>query len=283
MLRYSADTVRSALEIAWGDLRDPDSVGRFVQNADIVFHLGALVGIPYSYAAPQQYVETNVLGTLNVLQAVTRRGIPMVQTSTSEVYGTPQSVPISELHPLQAQSPYAATKIAADKLAESFHRTYATKVATIRPFNAYGPRQSLRAVVPTIIVQALRGSDVRIGKLDPVRDLNYVDDLVDAFLAIGTAEACIGTVTNVGTGIGRSVGDLIAAVSRLIGRPLHPIVEETRVRPRESEVERLIADASKAERLLGWKPTTAFDDGLRATVDWFATQPLQTDVYRFTV
>lgn len=276
--------VRDQIRLVWGDLRDPDSVRRALDRADVVFHLGALVGIPYSYESPRQYVDANVLGTLNVLEAARAADVGrIVQTSTSEVYGTPLYTPIDEKHPLQGQSPYSATKIGADKLAESFWRTYSLPVATLRPFNTFGPRQSSRAILPTIIRQALKESHIRLGSLAPIRDMNFVTDTVDGFLRIAKCDAALGRVVNIGSGRGQTVGSMVEGVSKALGKRLQVIEDPDRVRPANSEVEELIADASLANELFGWRSATTFDDGLIATIDYFSHRPDAHDPATYTV
>ena len=260
---------RQDIEIVSGDLRDPGRVDAAVAGADAVFHLGALIAIPYSYVAPQDVVMTNVLGTLNVLEAARRHGTSrVVQTSTSEVYGTAQYVPIDERHPLVGQSPYAASKIGADQIALSYHRSFEVPVTIARPFNTYGPRQSARAVIPAIIVQALTQKHVMLGATFPTRDLNFVADTVDGFVKIAQTDAAIGEVINLGTGREVSVGDVANAIIRLVGRDIPVVFDANRVRPDASEVERLLADATKARTLIGWEPRHSLDEGLRATIDW---------------
>ena len=260
---------RQAVEIISGDLRDPRRVDEAVDGAEIVFHLGALIAIPYSYVAPQDVVMTNVLGTLNVLEAARRYGARrVVHTSTSEVYGTAQYVPIDERHPLVGQSPYAASKIGADQIALSYYMSFQLPVAIARPFNTYGPRQSARAVIPAIIVHALTQQHVMLGATFPTRDLNFVTDTVDGFLRIADTEGALGEVVNLGTGCEASVGDVAATIIRLVGRDIPVVFDANRVRPDASEVERLVADASKARTLLGWEPRYSLEQGLRATIDW---------------
>jgi dTDP-glucose 4,6-dehydratase len=235
----------------------------------MVFHLAALIGIPYSYRAPQSYVRTNVDGTLNVLQAARDLGTArVICTSTSEVYGTAQYVPIDEQHPLQGQSPYSASKIAADKLAESYYLSFGLPVAIARPFNTYGPRQSGRAVIPTIITQALSGSQIRVGSLHPTRDFTFVADTVEGFINMAASKDAVGRVLNFGTGSEISVRDLAAMVGRLLGKKLTLISEDQRIRPKNSEVERLCADATQARELLGWTPRVTLEEGLHQTIDW---------------
>ncbi len=260
---------KGEFEVVAGDIADRDSVRHAVQGREVVFHLAALIGIPYSYQAPSSYVQTNVVGTLNVLQAALESGVEkVVHTSTSEAYGTAQYVPIDEAHPLQGQSPYAATKIGADKLAESFHRSFNLPVATIRPFNTYGPRQSARAVIPTIITQAFTRPEVRLGSLTPRRDLNFVADTVSGFIAVAEAPQSVGEVINIGTGREIAIGDLARQILTLIGRDLPIVSESERARPEKSEVNRLCADASKARRLLNWQPQHTLEEGLQKTITW---------------
>jgi dTDP-glucose 4,6-dehydratase len=261
--------VKAELEIVLGDIRDFFSVRDAMQGSEVVFHLAALIGIPYSYQAPQSYLHTNIEGTLNVLQAArdleTER---VICTSTSEVYGTAQYVPIDENHPLQGQSPYSASKIAADKLAESYFRSFGTPVTVVRPFNTYGPRQSARAVIPTIITQALAGTEVRLGSLTPTRDFNFVADIVEGFIAAASSEQAVGEVINLGSGAEVSVQRLANTLGELLGKKLTLVAEDQRIRPENSEVERLCADATKVHELLGWEPRISLDEGLRQTLSW---------------
>lgn len=260
--------LRGRLEVRLGDVRDARCVREASAGCSRVYHLAALIGIPYSYVAPDSYVAVNVQGTLNVLEAAREHGCRVVVTSTSEVYGTAQYVPIDERHPLNAQSPYAATKVGADQLALSYHKTYGMPVTVVRPFNTYGPRQSARAIVPTIITQALASDAIRLGSLDPVRDLVFVKDTVAGFVAVGEADACVGTVTNLATGTGVTVRELVEKVSRLVGRDLPVIEAEGRKRPQASEVFRLLGCARQAEALAGWRAGTTLDQGLAQTTDW---------------
>ena len=267
-----ASAVRDQIEVIASDVTDADGVRGAVPGTDVVFHLAALIGIPYSYDAPRSYVRTNVEGTLNVLQAARDEGVSrVVHTSTSEVYGTALRVPIDEDHPLQGQSPYSASKIAADKMAEAFHRSFELPVATVRPFNTFGPRQSARAVIPTIVSQLLAGVDeLRLGNLTPTRDLNYVQNTVDGFVAAAESPAAIGQVVNLGTGREISIGDLVDLLMDTLGRRVPVVEQEARVRPENSEVERLLADVGQAKRLLGWTPRVTLEEGLRATIEWIA-------------
>jgi NAD dependent epimerase/dehydratase len=261
--------LRDNLEVFHGDIRDNRAVRQAMAGCRRVYHLAALIGIPYSYIAPDSYVAVNIQGTLNVLEAAREREFErVVVTSTSEVYGTALYTPIDENHPLQSQSPYSASKIGADHLALSYHRAFGLPVTVVRPFNTYGPRQSTRAVIPTIMTQALAGDAVRLGSLSPVRDLVYVADTVAGFLVAADAAPCVGRVTNLATGAGVSVGELAEQIVRLIGRPV-PIREDgERVRPDTSEVFRLIGSANAARELAGWQAATPLDEGLRRTLDW---------------
>ncbi len=261
--------VRDKIEVVAGDVCDRDSVRQAMRDIDIVFHLAALIAIPYSYQAPASYVRTNVEGTLNVLQASRELDVErLVHTSTSEVYGTAHYTPIDEAHPLQGQSPYSASKIGADKLAEAFHLSFELPVSTIRPFNTYGPRQSARAIIPTIITQALTRSEVHLGNLEPTRDLNYVADTVEGFIRVAECTEAIGRVINIGSGQEISIGDLASTILSLLGKKIPVIQDSQRVRPENSEVGRLCADNTKAKKLLGWQPRYTLKDGLALTIDW---------------
>jgi len=257
------------IEVVAGEIRDRDSVRQVMQDVQIVFHLAALIGIPYSYRAPLSYVHTNVEGTVNVLQVSREFGVErVVHTSTSEAYGTAQYVPIDEAHPLQGQSPYSASKIAADKLAEAFYLSFDVPVVTVRPFNTFGPRQSARAIIPAIITQCLKGEDLRLGNLYPTRDLNYVSNIVEGFALAASVPEAIGQTINLGSGREISIGDLAKLIARLIGRSVSIECEEERVRPEKSEVERLVADSTLARKLLNWKPTVDLEEGLKRTLEW---------------
>ena len=257
------------VELVSGDLRDLSAVQQAVSGCEIIFHLGALIAIPYSYLHPADVVETNVVGTLNILLAAQNANIErLVHTSTSEVYGTAIHVPISEKHPLQAQSPYAASKIGADKLAESFYRSYGLPVVTVRPFNTYGPRQSARAVIPTIITQALTQNTIYLGNLDARRDLTYVGDTVNGFLRAAIAEGIMGEVFNLGTGKEIRIGDLAKEIIHIVGKPVKIVVDPQRLRPKKSEVQRLLSDNNKAQTELEWQPQMSLEDGLARTIDW---------------
>ncbi|MCS7221683.1 MAG: GDP-mannose 4,6-dehydratase [Anaerolineae bacterium] len=269
MLRYVDRALLQHVRVYFGDLRDIEAVRRAMTGTQIVFHLGALIGIPYSYVHPQDVVQTNVIGTLNVLLAARDLGVErVVHTSTSEVYGTAQYVPIDENHPLQGQSPYAASKIGADKLVESFYLSFGLPISTVRPFNTYGPRQSARAVIPTIIVQALTSDRLRLGALHPTRDFNYVTDTVKGFIAAAMSEATIGEVVNIGSGQEISIGDLARKICKLLGREFVVEIEDDRLRPPASEVERLLADNSKAQRIMNWAPEVPLEKGLEWTIEW---------------
>ena len=261
--------IRESVEIVRGDVRDHADVRRIVQGCDLVFHLAALIGIPYSYYAAQSYVETNILGTLNVLTACRDWEVGrLVQTSTSEVYGTAQYTPIDEQHPLNAQSPYAATKIGADQLARSYYASFGLPVVVVRPFNTYGPRQSARAVIPTIITQALAGGDIELGSISPVRDFLFVEDTAGGFIAAAESEGALGEVVNLGTGRGVTIGRVVELVGESLGRDLVVKARDERMRPEESEVMKLICSAEKAAAAIGWRPTVTFEEGLGRTIEW---------------
>ncbi|MBF5030956.1 MULTISPECIES: SDR family NAD(P)-dependent oxidoreductase [unclassified Micromonospora] len=264
---------RAGVDVVAGDIRDRGMVQRLVDGASVVYHLAALGGIPYSYLAPQSYVETNITGTLNVLESARTASVGrVVVTSTSEVYGTATTVPMTEEHRLRGQSPYSASKIGADKLAESYHLSFGLPVVTLRPFNTYGPRQSTRAVIPTIISQLAKDEGkVRLGALGTTRDLLYVTDTVAAFQAVGTAadDAVVGGVFQAATGRETSIGDLVRKISAIFGVQPELIVSDSRLRPPESEVERLVGDPGLLRARTGWQPTKDIDDGLKATVEWF--------------
>ena len=261
--------LKDDLEVIAGDIREVDSVRTALKGVDTVFHLAALIAIPYSYVSPSSYVSTNIAGTLNILQESLRLGVSrVVHTSSSEVYGTAKQIPISENHPLQGQSPYSATKIGADKLAEAFHRSFGLPISIVRPFNTYGPRQSTRAIIPTIIMQALAGEPIRIGNVAPTRDFNYISDTVRGFLLNAASKEVVGRVINLGTGKEISIGDLAKAICSLAGRECRIVQEDERVRPSRSEVERLCAANSLADELTGWRPEVSLNDGLRKTLEW---------------
>jgi len=253
-----------------GELRDIESVSRAVGGVDVVFHLGAQIAIPYSYVNPRDYFEVNVLGTLNVAQASLAAGVErVIHTSTSEVYGSARTVPITEDHPLEPQSPYAASKVAADKLIDSYHRSFDLPATVLRPFNTYGPHQSARAILPTIVSQALAGTTLRLGSLHPRRDLTYVEDTAAGFIAVAEAgDEVIGRTLQLGTGTDVSVGDLVQVVGELLGKELTVELDPARVRPAKSEVERLISSPALAVELTGWAPTVTVRDGVARTIEW---------------
>jgi len=275
-LDESPDDIKSELDVFAGDIRDPYGVRTAMKDCDVILHLAALIGIPYSYHSPDSYVDTNIRGTLNLLQAARDLGIEkFVHTSTSEVYGTAQFVPITEEHPLQGQSPYSATKIGADQIAFSFYNSFETPVSIVRPFNTYGPRQSARAVIPTVITQIANGNNtIKLGSLSPTRDFNYVADTVNGFIAAANSEKSLGEVINLGSHFEISIGDTVALIAELMKQEITIETEEQRTRPKNSEVERLYADNSKAKALLGWSPEFAGVDGLRhgltKTIEWFS-------------
>lgn len=277
--------VKGQFDVFAGDIRDPHGVRTAMQGCDKVLHLAALIAIPYSYHSPDSYVDTNIKGTLNVLQAARQLNISkLVHTSTSEVYGTARFVPITEEHPLQGQSPYSASKIGADQIALSFFSSFQTPVAVLRPFNTYGPRQSARAVIPTIITQIASGRRrIKLGAVNPTRDFTFVEDMVRGFIAAMDSDAAIGTVTNIGSGFEISIGDTAHCIASLMGVEIEIEGESQRLRPAASEVERLFASYEKAERLMHWVPAyggrEGFERGLRKTIDWF-TQPANLENYK---
>jgi NAD dependent epimerase/dehydratase len=282
LLATLAPETLQSVELVTGDLRDPAAVEQAMRGERVVFHLGALIAIPYSYLHPNEVVETNVIGTLNVLQAGRLHGVErMVHTSTSEVYGTALRVPIDEDHPLQGQSPYSASKIGADKLAESFYRAFNLPVVTLRPFNTYGPRQSARAVIPTIISQALAGSVVRLGSLETRRDFTYVSDTVDGFMKVAETQGIEGQTFNLGAGQDISIGELAGLIFELMGAPVRIEPDNERLRPEKSEVLRLLSDNRKARKALGWAPVVSLRDGLAETIAWVREHlgRFQTDRY----
>jgi dTDP-glucose 4,6-dehydratase len=276
---------QDAIRVFTGDIRDPNGIRDAMKGADVVFHLAALIGIPYSYHSPDTYVDTNIKGTLNVLQAARDLGVKkIIHTSTSEIYGTAQFVPITESHPVNPQSPYAATKAGADFLALSFYRSFGTPISVIRPFNTYGPRQSARAVIPTIIMQIMQGKKViKLGDLSPTRDLNFVADTVKGFILSAEADISTGKVIHLGTGTEISIGDLAIKIAGLMGEKISIETENERKRPEKSEVDRLLADSSQARDLLGWKPSWDLEKGLKETIRWFVEKKHQasykSDIY----
>ncbi len=269
LLRQLPANALAEIEIIGGDIRDSSAILKASEGAQIVFHLGALISIPYSYLHPREVAESNFMGTLNLLMACQQNKIErMIHTSTSEVYGTARYAPINEAHPLQGQSPYSASKIGADKLAESFHLTYDLPVVTVRPFNTFGPRQSARAVIPTIITQALAGKSIQLGNLDTTRDFTYVDDTVNGFIKAAEVAGVEGQTFNLGTGQEIRVGELARRIMQMVGNPLEVSQDATRLRPTKSEVLRLISDNSLARSMLGWSPHVTLDEGLARTIEW---------------
>ncbi len=284
-LDYCAEDVKGNFEVIAGDIRDPHGVKAAMQGCDAVLHLAALIAIPFSYHSPDTYVDTNVKGTLNILQAARELGVKkVVQTSTSEVYGTAQYVPIDELHPLQGQSPYSASKIAADQIAYSFFASFSLPVVTVRPFNTFGPRQSARAVIPTIITQIAHGaSKINLGSISPMRDFSYVDDTVSGFIAALESQNGIGETVNLGTNFEISIQDTVSLIAKIMGADIEIESTNERSRPEKSEVERLWADNSKAKELFGWSPSlggvTGFTQGLERTISWFE-DPVNLSTYK---
>ncbi len=284
-LDHSEPEIRESLDVFAGDVRDPYGVKTAMRGCDVVFHLAALIGIPYSYVSPDAYVDTNVKGTLNILQAARELDLEkVVHTSTSEVYGTALYVPIDEEHPLQAQSPYSASKIGADQIALSYYRSFGTPVSIIRPFNTYGPRQSARAVIPTIITQIISGeTQIKLGATSPTRDFNFVSDTVRSFVAVARSDASVGEVINIGSNYEISVKEVAELISEVMGRRINVVSEESRLRPDMSEVERLWASNEKASRLLGWHPELVgrdgFKRGIEKTAEWF-TRPENIKMYK---
>jgi len=263
------------MEVYRGELRDVEVLESAASKCDVILHLAAHIGVPYSYIAPRDVVETNVLGTLNVLESARRADVNrLVCTSTSEVYGTPKHLPIVEGDALNAQSPYAASKVAADMLALSYHASYGLPVGIVRPFNTFGPRQSARAVIPTILSQALAGPVVKLGSTHPIRDFTFVQDTVDGILSFAAHAGALGKVVQLGTGTGISVSELVALVGEVVGRELEVVSDPQRVRSQTSEVDALVCDPSKAEQLLGWRAETSLRDGLQQTATWIGRRPV---------
>jgi len=277
-LDHVSKEIKDHIEVHTGDIRDPHGVKTAMRGCNVVLHLAALIAIPYSYHSPDTYVDTNIKGTLNILQAARELEIEkVVHTSTSEVYGTACFVPITEEHPLQGQSPYSATKIGADQLAMSFYHAFNTPVSIIRPFNTYGPRQSARAIIPTVITQIAKGNrEIKLGALHPTRDFNYVADTVQGFIAMAQSESAIGEVINIGSNYEISIGETVKLIAEVMGVDINIVTEQARLRPIKSEVERLWADNQKAKRLLKWAPLygskEGFERGLADTVAWFTSE-----------
>jgi NAD dependent epimerase/dehydratase len=280
-----AEDVKGHFEVVAGDIRDPHGVANAMEGCDAVLHLAALIAIPFSYHSPDSYVATNVTGTLNVLQAARRLGTErVISTSTSETYGTAQFVPITEEHPVNGQSPYAATKVAADQLALSFQKSFGTPVAVLRPFNTYGPRQSARAVIPTIISQIAAGErKIKLGALSPTRDFTFVHDTAQGFIKAMECDACVGEATNIGSDFEISIKDTVALIAEVMGVEIEVVSDEERFRPADSEVERLYAGVDKARRLFGWAPEhggrDGFTKGIAKTVEWFQN-PTNLSAYK---
>jgi len=288
-LDHSPPEIKDELEIFAGDIRDPHGVKEALKGCDIVFHLAALIAIPYSYHSPDTYVDTNIKGTLNIIQAARELGVQkVIHTSTSEVYGTAQFVPITEDHPLQGQSPYSASKIGADQIAMSFYLSFGTPVSIIRPFNTYGPRQSARAVIPTIITQIMNSqNDIKLGSIHPTRDFNFIKDTIKGFMAVAESDRSVGEVINIGSNFEISIGETAQFIAEIMQSDINVISDDERIRPAKSEVERLWADNSKAKTLTGWEPEygglDGFRHGLEETVEWFSglenLKAYKTDIY----
>lgn len=276
--------IKDSLNIITGDIREYDNVKRMVKGQEVIMHLAALIAIPYSYLSPMAYVRTNVEGTTNILEACREEEHieKIIHTSTSETYGTALYVPIDEKHPMQGQSPYSASKIGADKMAESFYKSFNLPIATLRPFNTYGPRQSARAVIPTIISQILAGKkEIKLGSLTPTRDFNYVKDTAEAFIKVAESDKTIGEVINAGSNYEISIGELVKKIIQLTRQDVKIICDEERIRPENSEVNRLWADNTKIKELTDWTPKYTLDEGLKETIEWIKNniQYFKTDIY----
>ena len=277
-LDHSEPEIKKSIEIFVGDVRDPHGVKQAMKGCDVIFHLAALIGIPYSYHSPDMYIDTNIKGTLNIVQAARELGnVKVLHTSTSEVYGTARSVPITEEHPLQGQSPYSASKIGSDQIAMSFYHAFNTPISIVRPFNTYGPRQSARAVIPTIITQIAAGSrKIKLGSLHPTRDFNYIKDTVSGFIAIAKSDQTVGEVINIGSNFEISIGKTVKIIADIMNVKVEIESDSQRIRPEKSEVERLWADNRKAKKLTGWMPAyggvEGLKKGLQETVEWFTKQ-----------
>jgi dTDP-glucose 4,6-dehydratase len=272
--------IQSQIEVVPGDLKDPDGMKKALKGCSKVFHLGALIAIPYSYIHPFDFIQTNTVGTAHLLNACLEQGTleRVIHTSTSEVYGTAQYVPIDEKHPLQAQSPYAASKIAADKLAESYYLSFGLPIAILRPFNTFGPRQSLRAIIPTILSQAMSDQKIRLGNISPRRDFLFVKDTVRGFIQLGKCEEAVGKVVNIGTGTNLSIEAMVTKILHLMGKRGEIVVEDQRVRPEKSEVMQLLSDTRLAQKLFQWAPRYSLEEGLRETMEWY-----QKNLSRFKI
>jgi NAD dependent epimerase/dehydratase len=277
-----APSDKEAVDVVCGDIRESDILKQALKGVDIAFHLAALIAIPYSYKSPSSYIKTNIEGTLNLLQAGLDCGVEkIIHTSTSEVYGTAHYTPMDEKHPLQGQSPYSASKIGADMIAESFYRTFNLPVTTVRPFNTYGPRQSARAIIPTLILQMLTGTTIRIGSLHPIRDFTYVSDTVEGFIKAAEADGINGKVLNLGSNQGISIGELTNTLAKIMEKEVTIECEKDRVRPPHSEVNQLICDNQRAHQLIGWRPMVHLEEGLSKTIEWFTKnrQAYKSDLY----
>jgi NAD dependent epimerase/dehydratase len=273
---------KNKMHIICADIREADLLKSTLKDIDIVFHLAALIAIPYSYVSPSSYIKTNIEGTLNLLQAARDHGVEkFLHTSTSEVYGTALYTPIDEKHPLQGQSPYSASKIGADMIAESFHRSFDLPVTTVRPFNTYGPRQSLRAIIPTMILQMLNSNKIRLGSLQPIRDFTYVTDTVEGFIKAAETDEIDGEVINIGSANGISIGKLAEKLMKMMNKKITIESEEKRVRPSKSEVNQLICNNNKAKELIDWQPKMSLDEGLEKTINWFKANAgeYKSDIY----
>jgi len=277
-LEFLSPESKQALRLVSGNIEDSGFMSRHIKGQHVVFHLAALIAIPYSYTAPLSYVHTNIEGTINVLEAARDYDIEkIIHTSTSETYGTAIYTPIDETHPLQGQSPYSASKIGADKLAESYYRSFNLPVATIRPFNTYGPRQSTRAVIPTIITQALTQNEIRLGSLDPVRDVNFVKDTAAGFVKVAESPRSIGEVINIGSGKGYTIQELVTTILQIMKVEKKIVLDEDRLRPENSEVFKLICDNTKSKNLTGWQPRYSLEEGIRETIDFISNH---MDIYK---
>ncbi len=276
--------IQDSLETFVGDLKDPEAVRKVVRGRDIVFHLAALIAIPYSYVNPLDFVQTNVLGTANILNACLDNNISkIVHTSTSEVYGTARYVPIDEEHPLQPQSPYSASKAGADALARSYFCSFGLPVSIIRPFNTFGPRQSLRAIIPTIVLQALNKDEIKLGSIQPTRDFNYIDDTVNSFILMAENEKSIGEVINIGSGREIRIEDLVYKIAIIMNKEVRIITEEARVRPEKSEVFRLCANNKKAKEILNWSPKISLEEGLKKVIAWVKLNSSKNSVDKYVL
>ncbi len=274
LLKYLPKSVLKEVEVIFGDVRDEYMIGELCKTKEIVFHLAALIGIPYSYVAPESYVNTNIHGTLNILKSAIRCNVRLVvHTSTSETYGTARYVPIDEEHSLQAQSPYAASKIAADKLVESYMRSFNLRAVIIRPFNTFGPRQSQRAVIPTIITQALHSKRIKLGAMESVRDMNYIDNTIDGFILCATKPGVEGNLFNIGYGQGFTINKLVEKIATILRKKLEVEIEDKRIRPPKSEVMELVCNFDKARKILGYKPTVTLEEGLIKTIEFIREHP----------